>query len=66
MFLGENLIILLVLAFGAALAAGNFLALVNTKDAPDDRDYERPPLFRSITMILIGLIAAIWAIVSLL
>ncbi|HJM28713.1 MAG: hypothetical protein QF596_08025 [Acidimicrobiales bacterium] len=65
MFLGENLIVLLVLAFGGALAVGNFLALINTKNAPDDRDFERPPLFRSIIMILIGLIAAIWAIVSL-
>ena len=66
MFLGENLIVLLVLAFGGALAVGNLLALVNTKDAPDDRDFERPPLLRSIIMILIGLVASIWAIVSLL
>ena len=48
------------------MAVGNLLALVNTKDAPDDRDFERPPLLRSIIMILIGLVAAIWAIVSLL
>ena len=65
MFLGENLVVLLVLAFGGALAVGNFLALVTAKAAPSDRDYEKPPLFRSIAMILIGLIAAIWAIVSL-
>ena len=65
MFLGENLIVYLVLAFGGALAVGNFLALISTKEAPKDRDFERPPLFRSIVMILIGVIAAIWAIISL-
>ena len=58
MFLGENLIVYLVLAFGGALAVGNFLALISTK-APEDSDFERPPLFRSIVMILIGVIAAI-------
>ena len=65
MFLGENLIVYLVLAFGGALAVGNFLALVSTKEAPKDSDFERPPLFLSIVMILIGVIAAIWAIISL-
>ena len=65
MFLGENLIVYLVLAFGGALAVGNFLALVSTKEATKDSDFERPPLFRSISMILIGLIAAVWAIISL-
>ena len=65
MFLGENLIVYLVLAFGGALAVGNFLALISTKEASKDSDFERPPLFRSIVMILIGVIAAIWAIISL-
>lgn len=65
MFLGENLIVLLALAFGGALAVGNFMALVNTRGAPKDSDYERPPLGRTVVMIVIGLVVALWAIVSL-
>jgi hypothetical protein len=65
MFLGENLIVLLALAFGGALAAGNFMALVNTRGAPKDRDYERPPLGRTVVMIVIGLVVTLWAIGSL-
>ena len=65
MFLGENLLVLLALAFGGALAVGNFVALVNTRGAPKDSDYERPPLGRSIVMIIIGLTVSVWAIGSL-
>ena len=57
MFLGENLIVYLVLAFGGALAVGNFLALVSTKEAPkaagvvedqDPRDGQAPLLEGSV------------------
>tara|TARA_B100000686_G_C16803346_1_gene987884 strand:- start:3798 stop:4004 length:207 start_codon:yes stop_codon:yes gene_type:complete len=65
MFLGENLLVLLALAFGGALAVGNFMALINTRGAPKDSDYEKPPLGRSVLMILIGLVVSIWAIGSL-
>tara|TARA_B110000014_G_scaffold230386_1_gene191835 strand:- start:263 stop:469 length:207 start_codon:yes stop_codon:yes gene_type:complete len=65
MFLGENLLVLLALAFGGALAVGNFMALINTRGAPKDSDYEKPPLGRSVLMILIGLLVSIWAIGSL-
>ncbi|MCH1513014.1 MAG: hypothetical protein P8J01_07510 [Acidimicrobiales bacterium] len=65
MFLGENLIVLLALAFGGALAVGNFMALVNTRGAPKDSDYERPPLGRTVVMIVVGLVVSLWAIVSL-
>ena len=65
MFLGENLLVLLSLAFGGALAVGNLMAVFNTRGAPKDSDYERPPLARSIVMILIGLVVSIWAIGSL-
>ena len=65
MFLGENLLVLLALAFGGALAVGNFMALINTRGAPKDSDHEKPPLGRTIVMILLGLIVSIWAIGSL-
>ena len=65
MFLGDNFLVLLALAFGGALAVGNLMAFVNARGAPKDSDYERPPLARSIVMILIGLVVSIWAIGSL-
>ena len=67
MIFGENLLALLVLAIGAALAFGNLMALVRPR--PDDQVAEgelaRPPLARSIAMIVLGLVAAIWALASL-
>ncbi len=71
MFLGENLLAYLVLALGAAMCVGNVLAIVRPpsatkkpKHASDDLD--RAPIVRSITMALVGAVAAAWALVSLL
>ncbi len=63
--LGENLLVLLVLALGGALAVGNILALINPREGSHDGELDRPPLGRSLIQIAIGLIAAIWALVSL-
>jgi len=64
---GENLLALLVLAIGAALAFGNLMALVRPR--PDHEvgkgELARPPLGRSLAMIVLGLLAAIWALASL-
>jgi RsiW-degrading membrane proteinase PrsW (M82 family) len=60
-FLGDDLLTWLLLAFGGALAVGFALALVR----PPDSRTERPPLARSIVMILVGATAAIWALASL-
>ena len=65
MILGEDLLVLLVLAFGSALAVGTTLALVRPNVAPDEGELERPPLGRSLAMIAIGVLAAVWALVSL-
>lgn len=66
MFLGENLIVYLVLALGAALAVGNILALVKPPEKPQDEgDLQQAPKARSMGMALIGTIAALWAVVSL-
>ncbi len=66
MFLGDNLLTLLLMALGGALAFGNIAALVRPPAArKSDGDLDRPPLARSLVMIVIGLVATIWAIASL-
>jgi len=65
-FLGEDLLPWLVLAFGAALAVGNGLALVRPPRGDDpDEEPTRPPLARSLVMIGLGLVAAVWGLASL-
>ncbi|MBU6329363.1 MAG: hypothetical protein KGR18_05350 [Acidobacteria bacterium] len=65
MFLGEDLLAWLVLAIGGALAVGTALALVRPPRRPDSGDLVRPPLTRSVIMILLGTVAAIWGLASL-
>jgi len=67
MIFGENLLALLVLAIGAALAFGNMMALIRPRAADElaEDELERPPLGRSLAMIAFGLIAALWALISL-
>ncbi len=65
MFPVEDLLPLLVLALGGAMLVGPFLALVRPRDEVKDGELERPPLARSLAFMGIGLIAAIWAVASL-
>ena len=65
MFLGEDLLPLLVLAIGGALAVGNTLALVRPPGRPREGELARAPVGRSMVMIAIGLVAAVWALASL-
>jgi hypothetical protein len=64
--LGDDLLPLLVLALGGAMAVGSLLALVRPPEAARDGDLERAPVARSVVMIAIGLVAALWALGSLL
>ena len=66
MFLGEDLLPLLVLALGAAMVVGNGLALVRPPAQPREGELGRAPTGRSAVMIAIGLVAAVWALASLL
>ena len=66
LFLGENLLPLLVLAFGGALLAGNALALIRPPDDPDENSLPRAPLGRTIVFILVGAVMTVWALASLL
>lgn len=66
-FLGEDLLAYLVLALGGALVAGNVAAIVRPPDQRrKDEDLERAPVARSIVMAVVGLVAALWALASLL
>ncbi len=67
-FLGDDLIVWLVLAMGGALLAGNVAAVVRPPQPAVRRegDLERAPVTRSLVMAGIGLVATIWALVSLL
>jgi hypothetical protein len=66
MFLGEDLLPLLVLAIGGAMVIGNLAALVRPPDqSHHDEDLERAPLGRSVVFILVGLVATVWALASL-
>jgi hypothetical protein len=64
-FLGDRLLPFLVLALGAAMVVGNGLALLRPPEAPKDGELERAPVGRSLTMVAIGLVAAVWALASL-
>lgn len=66
MFLGEDLLAYLVLAFGGALFVGNLLAVVKPPETQlDDSNLERAPVARSLVFAAIGFVAAIWAVASL-
>ena len=65
MFLGEDLLAYLVLALGAAMAIGSLMALVRPPESPKDGELARAPLARSVVMIALGTLAALWALASL-
>jgi len=66
MFLGEDLLAWLTLAFGGALFVGNLLAIVKPPARQlDESNLERAPVLRSAIFSGIGLVAAIWALASL-
>lgn len=66
MFLGEDLLPMLVLALGAAMLFGNVMALLRPPKERKVGELERAPRGRSIGMALLGFLAAIWALASLL
>ena len=67
MFLGEDLLAWLVLAIGAALAVGNALALIRPPETKrHDDDLAQAPKGRAIAYIVVGVIAAVWGLATLL
>ena len=66
MFLGDDLLPLLVLALGAAMVFGNVMAIVRPPKVHREGELDRAPMGRSIGMAVLGLLAAVWALASLL
>ena len=62
---GPDLLAYLVLALGAAMAVGSLLAIVRPPDSRAEGDLDRAPLGRSLAFAAVGLLAAIWALGSL-
>lgn len=65
MFLGEDLLAWLVLAFGGALFAGNLAAVIRPPAEVEEGSLERAPVGRSLVFAGLGLGAALWALASL-
>jgi hypothetical protein len=64
-FLGDQLLPYLVLALGGAMFVGNGLAIVRPPARAKEGDLERAPVGRSLAMATVGLVAALWAVASL-
>ena len=66
MFLGDDLLPYLVLALGGARLGGNGLALLRPPPDPKEGELTRAPVARTAVMMVIGLVATIWAVATLL
>lgn len=64
-FLGDDLLAWLVLAMGAALVFGNVMAIVKPPERPKEGELAKAPLARSLAMAFVGVVAAVWALASL-
>lgn len=65
MFLGENLLMWLILALGGALFVGNLVAIIKPPPRPQEGDLARAPIARSLAMAVLGLVAAVWSLATL-
>ena len=63
---GPDILAYLVMALGGAMAVGSVLALVRPPEARREGDLEQAPLVRSIVFAVLGTVAALWALGSLL
>lgn len=63
---GTDLLPWLVLAIGAAMVFGNVVALVRPPPTGAKGDLRRAPVARTLVMIVIGFVGAVWSLASLL
>jgi hypothetical protein len=64
-FLGEDLLAWLVAALGGGLLVGNVMAIVRPPEQPREGELARAPIARSVVMAVLGGLAALWALASL-
>ena len=64
MFLGEDLLAYLLLAFGGAMLVGNLMAVLRPPPRMKEQG-QKAPVGRSVAMAVLGGIAAAWALASL-
>lgn len=64
-FLGDQLLVYLVLALGGAMFVGNGLAVIRPPAERREGELDRAPVGRSLAMAAVGLVAALWAVASL-
>ena len=65
MFLGEDILVWVVLAFGGAMCGGNVLASVRPPQKGAEGALPRAPRSRSLAMGAVGFMAALWSLLSL-
>lgn len=63
---GPAILAYLVMALGAAMAVGSLAAVVRPPERRKEGDLQQAPFVRSIAFALVGLLAALWALGSLL
>lgn len=62
---GPDILAYLVMALGGAMAVGSLGAIVRPPEARREGDLDQAPLVRSVVFALVGLVAALWALGSL-
>jgi hypothetical protein len=65
LFGGSDLLRYLVLALGGALVVGNVLAITRPPERPKEGELDKAPVARSVVMAVLGGVAALWAIATL-
>jgi hypothetical protein len=65
LFLGEDLLVWIILAFGGAMVVGSVAALLRPREDTKEGELVRPPLARTLAFVIVGLVAVIWAIATL-
>lgn len=62
---GADFLAWMVLALGGAMAAGSIMALVRPPEKPKEGDLTSAPVGRSIAFAVLGSVAALWAVATL-
>ena len=62
---GPDILAYLVMALGGAMAVGSLGAIVRPPEGRREGDLDHAPVVRSVAFALVGLVAALWALGSL-